>query len=107
MSLDFSLIETSPHEVYSANVTHNLMKLATAAGICKYLWYPKETEIKTAGELAEKLRAAIADMEDRPDYYKQFDPPNKWGSYEGFIPWLKSLLAACEEHPNASLKAWI
>jgi hypothetical protein len=104
MSLDIDLIETSPHSVFDANITHNLNKMADAAGIYEALWHPERTTIKKASELAAVLLPAIADMKARPDFYKQFDAENGWGTYREFIPWLDRLYDACIEHPDASIQ---
>lgn len=105
MSLDISLTEIKEIEVYSANITHNLGKMADAAGIYHCLWRPEEINIKTAGELIDPLKEGLKKLEDDPEYYKKFNPPNGWGTYKGFIFWLKKLIIKCENHPNATIKA--
>ena len=45
MSLDIDLIETSPHSVFDANITHNLGKMAGEAGIYEALWHPERTRV--------------------------------------------------------------
>ena len=107
MSLDISLMELSPHEVFSQNITHNLGEMAEKAGIYSCLWHPEETRIVTAADLAERLVPALADMKARPEYFKQFDAPNGWGKYEHFIPWLEKLIEACNEHPKANIEVSI
>jgi hypothetical protein len=78
--------------------------MADAAGIYQALWRPDEIGIKTAGELAPLLRDGIAKMEGSPETFTALNPPNGWGSYERFIPWLKRYLAACEENPEATIR---
>lgn len=104
MSLDVYLTDDGDNEVYSANITHNLNKMADAAGIYKYLWRPDEIGISTAGELVAPLTEGLVDMLRRPDHYKQFNPENGWGSYDGFIPWLVEYIKACAANPNASVR---
>ena len=41
--------------VYSANITHNLTKMADEAGIYECLWRPEEIGITKAGQLIEPL----------------------------------------------------
>lgn len=99
--------ECEKHEtLYDANITHNLGTMAGKAGIYKHLWRPEEIEIKTAGELIEPLTRALCDMKDRPEYYKQFDAENGWGTYKDFVPWIESYLAACIEYPDATVRVW-
>jgi hypothetical protein len=107
MSLDIDLIETSPHSVFDANITHNLGTMADKAGIYEALWHPGEAGIKKASELAHALASAIADMKARPEYYKSFDSANGWGMYDNFIPWLEKLYHACIMHPNAEIEVSI
>lgn len=90
--------------VFDANITHNLRSMADEALIGDYLWDVYNTEIKTAKDLINPLNKAIVDMEHRPSNYKKFDSPNGWGTYVDFLPWLKRLLSACHEYPNATIE---
>ena len=101
MSLDVFLTKTIPTEVYSANITHNLGKMADEAGIYDVLWRPDENGITTAGQLIEPLRAGLERLKADPGHYQQFNAKNGWGLYEHFVPWLEKYLAACQEHPDA------
>lgn len=40
---------------------------------------------------------------EKPDYFKQFNPSNGWGSYTVFLPWVKEYLNACREYPEATI----
>ena len=64
--------------VYSANITHNLGKMADKAGIYKHLWMPDEIGVTHAKQLIEPLREGLRKLKKSPDYYKQFDSPNGW-----------------------------
>jgi hypothetical protein len=92
-------------EVYSANITHNLNGMATAAGIYEYLWRPDEHGITTAAELIEPLRAGLACLRADPDGFRKFNPPNGWGTYESLVQFVADYLAACERWPDASVYA--
>lgn len=104
MSLDVYLMALRRVSVFDANITHNLNTMADAAGIYQHVWRPDELGIKTAAELIEPLRAGIERMEADPTHFKTFDPPNLWGSYDVFLPWLKRYLAACKENPDAEIE---
>lgn len=97
---------TRRERYYQANITHNLNRMAVAAGIYQHLWHPDEIGLTKARELIEPLRRGLAAMKARPEHYKQFNAPNGWGLYEHFIPWIEKYLAACEEHPDASVRTW-
>jgi len=91
---------------YSANITHNLNKMADAAGIYKYLWRPDELGIKTADELIGPLRKGLALLQGDPEKYKRYNPPNGWGDYEGLVSFVHDYLAACQEYPDAIVSVW-
>jgi hypothetical protein len=85
MSLDITLTETKPVEVYSANITHNLNKMADAVGIYLCLWHPEDLKITKAKELIKPLKDGVLKLKSDPDKYIKYEPPNKWGTYKDFI----------------------
>jgi hypothetical protein len=103
MSLDISLYETKPSEVFTANITHNLTEMASALGIYECLWRATENKILRADELIGPLAAALRKLKADPDFFDKFSAQNGWGTTEQFIPWLEKLLAACRENPAASI----
>lgn len=104
MSLDISLIAVRPTEIYSANITHNLGRMADAAGIYKHLWRPEEIGITTASQLIEPLKAALVKLRADPDHFRQFDAPNGWGRYQHFVPFVADYLAACQANSDATVE---
>lgn len=109
MSLGVSLTDPTAtykvEDLYWGNITHNLGKMAEAAGIYKHLWYPEELGIKHAKELIEPLREGLEKLKNNPDYYKKFNSPNGWGKYENFVRFVEKYLIACEEYPEAIVEA--
>lgn len=103
MSLDITLNATRLTEVYSANITHNLARMAEEAGIYKHLWRPKEIGITRAVELIEPLRFGLSKMKADPERFKKFDAENGWGTYEQFLPWIEEYVKACEASPDADI----
>jgi hypothetical protein len=101
MSLDVTLRE----EVYSANITHNLGKMADEAGIYLALWRPEEAGYYSARDLIEPLTKGLALLASDPERFKQFDSPNGWGAYEHFVPFVAKYLEACVAHPDAVVSA--
>lgn len=91
--------------LFEANITHNLNKMAEAAGIYKHLWRPEEMGITKASELIGPLTSAIIDMKNREEYYSQFNASNGWGTYKDFLPWVKQYRDACIENPDANIEA--
>ena len=93
--------EAPGEEVYQANITHNLNRMAEAAGIYQHCWRPEELGITTARELIEPLRAGLAKLKADPAHFETFNASNGWGLYKDFVPWVERYLAACEAHPDA------
>ncbi len=100
-----AIVDEITDTVFDANITHNLGSMAAEAGIYKYLWRPEKNNIEFANQLINPLQTAIKDMEERPDYYKAFNAENGWGTYKDFVPWLKRLLQACIDNPDAKVES--
>jgi hypothetical protein len=101
MSLDIPLKEVKVVEVYDSNITHNLGPMAGAAGIYGPLWHPERNGILYAKDLMPHLQNGIKAMEAEPNKFIVLEPSNRWGTYEGFLRFLKGLLDACRENPDA------
>lgn len=91
-------------EVYSRNITHNLNRMADAAGIYNECWRPDEIGITHARQLIEPLREGLKRLTDDPEKFKTFNPSNGWGDYGGLIAFVREYLAACEEYPDAEVR---
>jgi hypothetical protein len=128
MSLDVYLIDpTATYEVeslYSSNITHNLGKMADAAGIYEALWRPhrlvsgynipendynaeyafEEKQTIIAKHIIPIIEKGLKDLLDRPDYYRQFNAANGWGLYRHFVPWVQDYLVALKQYPEAIVK---
>lgn len=103
MSLDVTLTVCRPTTVYDANITHNLVAMARAAGIYEACWRPEKLGITKAAQLIEPLRKGIAQMKADPARFEKHNSPNGWGLYKNFLPWLERYLEACEAYPNADV----
>lgn len=104
MSLDVWLQEIALTDVYQANITHNLFRMANEAGIGECLWEPEKIGLTTAKELIPMLREGLKKMKADPERFKEYDAENGWGTYKDFVPWIEKYLAACEAHPEALVK---
>lgn len=91
--------------VFEDNYTHNCAKMAKEANIYMEVWQPEEIGLKVARDLIEPLSRGIALMREDPSRFIKLDPPNGWGSYDTFLPWLENYLAACKKYPAAKIKA--
>jgi len=95
--------EEETTEAYSANITHNLGRMAKACGIYEMVWRPEDCGITQASQLIEPLKLAIAKLKADPVHFKQYNPKNKWGDYDAFLGFLERYLQACCDEPNASV----
>lgn len=101
MSLDFELIYE--RKVHDSNITHNLTEMADAAGIYKCLWRPEENYYFRAEDIIEPLREGLKKLKADPEYFKKFDSPNGWGTYEHFVPFVEEILNSCILFPDAKI----
>ena len=101
MSLDVTLTDATGDEVYSANITHNLGRMAREAGIYECLWRPDEVGITHAEQIIEPLRAGVILLATESARFERFNAANGWGLWEHFLPWCARYLQACRDHPDA------
>jgi hypothetical protein len=114
MSLDFSLVRRGKYddgedfktEVFTANITHNLNKMAEAVGIYKALWRPDENGFAKAKEIVSVVEKSLTELKNNPTEYKKYDSENGWGVYIHFVPFVESVLDACKEYPEAIIEVW-
>lgn len=104
MSLDVSLHAVRETEIYSSNITHNLGKMADAAGIYHALWRPEEITATHARDIIPVLEQGLRKLKRSPAKYKKFDAENGWGIYEHFIPFVENYLRACKDNPDARIE---
>ncbi len=105
MSLDFYLTQDG-ETILDLNITHNLNKMAVAAGIYKVLWHPDEIGITKANQCIDPLKAGLIELVTNKRKYEKFNPSNGWGSYEGLVSFVINVLAACCDHPDSDVRVW-
>lgn len=106
--IDVAEYEESSYEtdlVFDYNITHNLNRMAEAAGLYDCLWRPDEHGIDTAKQLIEPLRQGLHLLKLNPEEYKKYNPENGWGSYEGLVTFVEEYLDACYKYPDAKVTA--
>lgn len=101
--VSFDAEETN--EVFSANITHNLNRMAGEAGIYKCLWRPDENGITVAWQVIEPLEAGLDLLISDPERFRKFDASNGWGTYDRFVPFVRQVLSACKQYPHATV--WV
>jgi len=106
MSLDVYLENHCTHcgrteQLYQANITHNLSPMANEAGIRDALWHPESIEIYTAAQLIGPLEAGLSVLKSDRERCEAVAPANGWGTYDGFVRFVKEYLEACKANPTA------
>jgi len=61
-------------------------------------------KIIIAADLIEPLRQGLHELKSRPEHFKQFNPDNGWGTYEGLVEFVDNYLNACYEYPEADVE---
>lgn len=100
MSVDISLYRC----VFTKNITHNLGVMAKEAGLYKALWRPEDLDVYYAEDLIDTLTDGLQQLKAQPEYYKQFNPENGWGNYEGLVEFVEEYLKWCIMFPECIIK---
>lgn len=96
-------------ELYWANITHNLVKMADQTVLYLALWNPAElvkskdkNKVK-AKDIIPHLEIGLLQLKKAPFYYQKFNPKNGWGTYEFLISFVEKYLNACKEYPESDV----
>ena len=103
MSLDVYLKKLMPTEIFNANVTHNLNKMAKYVGLYEALWQPEEIGVIKAEQLIPLLEKGLEKLKADPVGCRKLNPPNGWGDYEGLIQFVENYLEACRENRDSDV----
>jgi hypothetical protein len=89
--------------IHSWNVTYNLGTMLRAAG------FPPWRDLigAPAAEVAETLAKVAETLREDPDGFKQYNPDNGWGTYEGAVEFVESFRDGCANHPRATIDGWL
>ncbi len=92
-------------DLASFGITHNLNKMAEAAGLYEVLWKPEKIGITLAHQMIAPLEKGIKELAANPQKYKTFDSPNGYGNYDDLLHFCQSTLDCCRQYPNAVIEA--
>ena len=120
VSYDMETFTPENEQLFWANITHNLGKMADEAGIYEALWrpymlhkdykhfdiYDEEYEFEKsvtiyAKDIVDIVEKGLKKMKENPQHYAKFNSPNGWGTYENFVPWIEKYLEALKEYPES------
>ncbi len=105
MSLGVNLENVCPHcghsetEEITDGITYNLMPMFRAAG-----WDHNDYDGWSGEEMLPIAKEVLAKLVADPDEFREFNPPNGWGTYEDAVWFFDALTSACERCPKYKLK---
>lgn len=97
------VLQSGGDMVYEANITHNLVGMATAAGLYEACWHPDRIHAQKAGELIPHLQSGLDRLRADPKIYQCYNSPNGWGHYDDLVHFVERYLAACQRYPHATI----
>lgn len=122
VSYDMETFTPENEQLFWANITHNLGKMADEADIYEALWRPYrlhkdykhfniyEDEIDFeesvniyAKDIIDIVEKGLKKMKENPQHYTKFNSPNGWGTYENFVPWIEKYLEALKKYPESKV----
>lgn len=89
--------------VYDSNITHNLGIMADQAGLYYALWRPEERGWTKAKDLIVPISEGLERLKENPEIFKQYNPDNGWGDYDGLVKFTQDYLNACKSFPDADV----
>lgn len=103
MSWDISLKKKEMLDVEVSdigNYTYNVSKMyIEAIGQSLSAFHGANAE-----ESIPLLRKCVEEMTSNPEKYKNMNPTNGWGNYEGALDYVQKLLHACEKNPDSTIE---
>ena len=103
MGLDVWFEDEDGYPIFNRSITHNLNKMAAAAGLYSVLWRPEEINATQAKHITKALAVGLVELVSYPDKYKEYNPENGWGTYEGLVNFVMEYLRACTANPEAEI----
>jgi hypothetical protein len=113
MSLDIWLEhEPCPHcrradVIWVGNITHNLSKMATAAGLHTALWRPETFVGANAYPRGWNVFPALLKgqewLQKNPAEAIKHNPPNGWGSYETLVEFVSDYIYALSDDNEGAI----
>ena len=100
---------------WSANITHNLggmashvpvkLKDGTQTTLYYVCWRPEEILDKpNTNDVLDLLIQGLMYMIEYRKELLQYESPNGWGTYNGFMKFLLNYKQACEDNPNCKVE---
>ena len=123
MSLTIYLLDNNGKLIWSKNITHNLNKMAEAAGLYEALWcpyrlsnqyssfmtYEEEMSLENrlqikAKDIYDYVKKGHRELTENPEKYTKYNPLNGWGSYETLVEFVFDYMTVLFLYPEAIIK---
>jgi len=93
--------------LWTWNITHNLTGMAEHANLYQAMWRPDELfEHPKCNDLLPMLESGLESLLGNPEEFKQYNPFNGWGRYEGLVQYCRMYVAACHRFPDDFVKVF-
>lgn len=99
-----SIQQSITTELFEINITHNLATMAEKAGLYEPMWRPDENGYVYAKDVLPALKNGYRQLKKNANYFKQFNPENGWGDYDGLLQTVELYAAACAKYPDGKLE---
>jgi len=90
-------------DLFHDNMTANVCPMWKKAGIIDVLYVDADC---SAASMIEPLEAGLSIMLADKEGFEKLNPKNGWGSYKTAVRFLKDLITACKEYPEAVYHRW-
>lgn len=100
MSWDVSLLHVGHEEIECGNYTSNVSPMYLKAMGIPF----RDLNGKLAVDAALILTNGIIEMTSNPKIYREMNPSNGWGNYEGAIRFLAEIIRQCIIYPEFTLE---
>lgn len=85
-------------QVFNINVTYNLSPMLRK---CGWKWDRERLDGKKAADIAEAVEATLIKLKADPEKFREMNPPNGWGTYDGLVEQWERFSRAVAHYPDA------
>lgn len=90
-------------DFWHGNITHNLNKMAmhcVGCGISLYSLLWRDEPPTDIPKYIADLYSCLKILESDPDFFRQYNPENGWGTYEQLVKFTKDFIKALIDAPS-------
>lgn len=104
---DIKETEIETTEVWHGNITHNLVTMASVClswgdyTLYDLLWRDEQLPFDKYAYISH-LSYCLNCLKNDPEYFKQFNPENGWGTYEQLCDFIEDFVKALIDMPEGS-----